>query len=864
METTSKESFNQPHAFPLYIKCSDSLLEIFTSYLNNRGNDIHRISDSLPLDFFNNHHPLIWEIDDSDPPSLRDFLNQLKDGKTRQVLIGQASELSDQLDSLSQPESTPTTPDKIKTALYNKKASLITSTTNTQEFINLLSNCGYECHVDNIPINRKRVEEADLVILIPDEKMVLKYKKVYDIFKDQLQKNVLLLSAETPIEDLTQYLSEQGEFSGWISTSNNSLLNNKAVREQLQSYAQLILKSSLLNEQVREFKSTTQPDSELFSGIQNLEKWEKKWHSYQSSHNTFSPWQTPTNVKEEKKFVELGNSLSTAVAEIHESRIKIIETCQSILSKESFFIPWETASETTYELYSLLMFRQSIIPLIQNSKKIMADLVEPEAPQGWLPKSDEKELYKNELLKYQKAEALHKNHIQLFENEKNLITKQLIEIYWKLYEEIALLWAEPNSSYRESIEMKLFLRTGYIGGELLEFNEEQHNILNRILLMPNDPWEYGNQDRHFIFMDDFIQKISDGLAGTSIDENLELLHRGTDSWKFARQFRLRATIYRSQNVAKHLYDTVTARITDIENEINKHELKQQVSSASETTKAKKEAQKIMRELRIKHKRAQEHLNKCQKMTKEIPLSATTVADKALPNKTKLNENISRELQLFRKMGKLCNRWNENFIPDVLMEELNKEGYNKLYIPDNLKPVLKEIEELDVELFDKIIIPHSKKENQLSTKVSPTFIIFPGLAQNGFCMEGADEILEGRIALPLIIKNHQDPMTNLLDVISDYRWDSCLNLVGSDWSSSDSIVGNYSRCRWNNRNFDQEVREKSLIYKDESDKKNFRRHYIIYIKSAKQQGRLLYYKNKSIYESLNKHIPLPKGVETLRH
>ena len=147
-----------------------------------------------------------------------------------------------------------------------------------------------------------------------------------------------------------------------------------------------------------------------------------------------------------------------------------------------------------------------------------------------------------------------------------------------------------------------------------------------------DNWQFNDSDRHVLFFDDFIEKIADAVCGVSVDENLELMHRGSDPWKVARQFRLKATIYRSQNIARHTSVRVEKQIEDLNQEIEKTELKQNVQSVSggnEKPDKKKLAQEqqALRELKMKRTRLQDHLEKCRKMIKEVPLAATTVADK---------------------------------------------------------------------------------------------------------------------------------------------------------------------------------------------------------------------------------------------
>jgi chaperonin cofactor prefoldin len=878
---------NSETDFHVYLKCSDALLEVFEPYLEKMGAKVIRIADSLPLDFFDNRHSVIWETGKDDSPGLNDFLVHLRDSHRRDVLFGPASTLPDQLDNVRPTKMLEAvqTPEASQTQaiLQTKKVSLITSLENPKEFVQLFNTLGYECFIDDIPINRKQVEAADLVVLIPNKEMYSKYEKAFVVFKDRLKKTAYFLSSDDPMKELKKHFSETGLLPGWIGEESNDLFNQPQLTEMIQSYAQLLFNLNEIEEQFAALKKIIPPETDVSRSAGSLKTWVTRACSFKYLDDNIKPWlhrikrlekkneevenEYPQEPQDFEKLTGLATAYSTVIAELKENRLKILDECRSILKKESFLNTWELVQKNTLEIYAFLYFREALLPLIKAAHEKLKGLVKPEGPQGWLPKAEEKADYKRELAQFEEVDNLHRNRVLVYERERSLLSDQLVDRYWLLYEELAIYWANDQKAVRKIPQFKLFLRTGFIGSELLKFSEEQKQLLNRVMETPGDEWEFGADDRHFLFVDDFLEKIAEGVLGTSVDENLELLHRGTDVWRSSRQFRLRATIYRTQNATKHLTERVKNDILVLRQEIVQLEMKLEVLTVSKKKRSKIATKgdtlaKDLRTLKARRARLHEHLEKCEKMITAVPLSATTVADKPLPEEEELNENLLRELKLMRKTTRLCNRLNEYFVPDTLLREL-RNNYDKFYVKENLEPSLKALEELDCTLFEKTFVPHPKRSNRLVGKISPTFLILPGSARAGFCMEGSDEILEGRIAVPMIMKNNMNQAGNLLDLISDFRWDSCMNEVGSDWSSSDSIVGHYSMCRWNSRKHDADIREKSLIYKDETDKKNFRRHYQLYVKSAKQQGRLLFYKNKHIYEALNRHIPLPEGIEVLR-
>jgi len=871
----------EEETFDIYVKCSDDLLGIFEPRFEKLKAKVTRITDHIPLDFFANKHPVIWELDDDDPQALKNFLDNLRESDSRQVYAGSATEIADSLENLEHETVVLDQDEDLSENLpLTKTASIISSLKNVKKYMQILNSCGYDCWIDNIPLNRDRVEKADLVILIPDSEMFSKYNNAFDILKNRMGKNALLLSVETPFDDLTQHLVLQGEFSAWSPDDNLKYIDTPALVTQIQNYAQTIFNIDALDDQLADLRKEVTPDSEISRIVAGVKIWLKKWRAYSSMDQDFTSWKEPKKLEEQdKKSTEvflkvksLATAFSILLNQMIEQRKKVLEESKQILKDEAFLKPWEPVLESAENMFNLLLFRQAIQPLVHGEVKKLRKLVRPETPQGWLPKSDEKEAYRVKLKIFEEANSHHKARISTYERERGLMTQQLVEHYWKLYEEVALGWIDVNSSLRLAPELRLFLRLGYIGNDFFSYKDKQIEIIKDLASIENQDWNYNSRERQIIFMDDLIEKIVEGQTGTSVDENLELMERGSDAWKTSRNFRLTATIYRTQNMADFRSRDLEYEINNLNEDIDNIEVKEEVNALMEAKeqegkkkkKKKKESafHKQLREHKVRRTRLEEHLDKCYDMKHSVPLSCTSSADKAPPTGEEYIENLQREIKLIRRFSKLCSRRKEYFIPDVLLKEISHK--EKLYTRETLQPILQKIESQDQTLFEKTLVNHPKRDNRLEAKMSPTFIVLPGSGQFGFCMEGMSETQEGRLAIPLIMMNNKDHNDNLVDLLSDYRWDTCMNDVGADWATSKSIVGSYSQVRWATRNLDLEDREKSLIFKDESDKKNFRRHYRLYVKSAKQQGRLLYYKNKSIYEAFVKYIPLPKGVAKLTY
>ena len=86
----------------------------------------------------------------------------------------------------------------------------------------------------------------------------------------------------------------------------------------------------------------------------------------------------------------------------------------------------------------------------------------------------------------------------------------------------------------------------------------------------------------------------------------------------------------------------------------------------------------------------------------------------------------------------------------------------------------------------------------------------------------------------------------------------------DLLNSDTLVAAYANVRWNYRKKSKEFRQKAAIYMDENERTNWRRHYALYMRSALDNGRQLFFKCPELYESIvNKYIDLPEGGEKLK-
>ena len=101
------------------------------------------------------------------------------------------------------------------------------------------------------------------------------------------------------------------------------------------------------------------------------------------------------------------------------------------------------------------------------------------------------------------------------------------------------------------------------------------------------------------------------------------------------------------------------------------------------------------------------------------------------------------------------------------------------------------------------------------------------------------------------------------VFADFRYTTSKAAAGVDFLMSDTLAAAYATVRWNYRKRSKEIRDKASINNQETDRKNWRRHYILYMRSAFDGGKYLFHKCPELYDSLMKYMDLPEGVERLR-
>ena len=122
---------------------------------------------------------------------------------------------------------------------------------------------------------------------------------------------------------------------------------------------------------------------------------------------------------------------------------------------------------------------------------------------------------------------------------------------------------------------------------------------------------------------------------------------------------------------------------------------------------------------------------------------------------------------------------------------------------------------------------------------------------------------GKLMVPLLAQRNDVLDRMVREMLADFRWDCSMVEAGADWITADVLCAAYANIRWNYRKRPAQTQQKAGFDKKQKDRNNWRRHYSLFVSSARDAGRLLYNKWVDVYEVAVKYIGLPPDIERLR-
>ncbi len=445
--------------------------------------------------------------------------------------------------------------------------------------------------------------------------------------------------------------------------------------------------------------------------------------------------------------------------------------------------------------------------------------------------------------------------------ELTSIEPMMMEIFWTAYQEGAALLAEGNVSKEMQPCLRAFLRFGLIGtsphlidsslgNQLLE--ESAHHI---------DQLDETTRAVHVLYADEYIDLVARGVITPSIDEDLELNQRGSEAW-------LKDKNWRRVIAGRVRFSTLSQVIKDLEARVQtltveNSNLEGRLANCRRESKEREMLREKLQNQRVEMARrtmAIEHIK--TKLLPEQDSKAKAAEAKLAETGGRLDpvELARQETARLHTVCRLCAKLKDPFPPFSLRDGFKKDCYNSRAV---MLQEIKDLEERDPTLFKEIVIQAKHPSQRTYARYSPYIVLAPCNGFMSFSWNPRTSVEVGRVVLPLYTQRAGILRALLYTTFADFRWDTSKDSAGLDLLTSDTLVAAYCTVRWDFRKRSREVRQKAGIYTQENDRKNWRRHYALYIGSAREGGKNLFFKCVEIYDACIKYIGLPEGVKKLR-
>ncbi|MCX7933857.1 MAG: FHA domain-containing protein [Planctomycetota bacterium] len=448
----------------------------------------------------------------------------------------------------------------------------------------------------------------------------------------------------------------------------------------------------------------------------------------------------------------------------------------------------------------------------------------------------------------------------------------LIEAFWRVYEPAAVILARRAFRPEEEPYLRAFLRYGLLSVSPHFILPDRLAAVLADCQQPLTAWDDAMAANHVLYADEYIEAVARGWTTPAIDENLELNERQSERWKGDKAWR------------RLIHSRVrTAAL---------HETRERLLQRVHALRDKQEELEAQREKLIRHapdyqKRQAElsqRIQHCRVEAARYERAVARIEDDFLPRQEEARREAEqkikeaaekdkgdlppealarREAVNLRRICRLCCNLKEVFPPFALRDFFRPQSPT---INDRATVIreLEKVEKADPCIFSVPLMPVKKKVHRIYLRYAPTLVIAPGCGFLAYAWNPRAGPEVGRLAVPLCLSRPQLRERMFANLFADFRWDTSKAESGVDALLSDTLVAAYATVRWEYRKSGREVREKAGIYLEENDRRNWRRHYALYLASAHEGGRKLFFKCPEVYEQvIVPYIDFPEGVERLR-
>ncbi len=459
-----------------------------------------------------------------------------------------------------------------------------------------------------------------------------------------------------------------------------------------------------------------------------------------------------------------------------------------------------------------------------------------------------------------------RNAQRAINHEMSSLEPTMVNLFWKAYEEAAVALAENKISADVMAHVRAMLRYGMIGGAPWFLPQATAQLILDECAQAITVFDTGPDATHAFYTDEYIDFVCKGLLTPAIDEDIELNQMNTPRWKQDKAWRRQIGSGIRIRAIERTISELEQRQLDAQKYIKQYEV--DLSEVKPTDENGQERKHTLRDqiqnLRVEIARlatALEVLKKKQLPEEQYRMTQAQqrfIGPVTIPTPGEL---ARWEVRQIRRVARLCAKLREAFLPFSLRDEAK---FSTPFVNSRAATLneLANIEKCDPTLFKEIAVPAKKPSNRVYIRYSPCFLILPSFGIMSFALNPHDSTEIGRIVIPAYTPRPDLLKTMLLTGCSDFRWDTSKELAGMDVLTSDTLVAAYCTVRWDYRKKHESVREKAGIYQKENDRKNFRRHYQMYMTSALDGGKRLFYACPEIYAAFIKYLQLPAGVKKL--
>ncbi|MFW6146444.1 MAG: cyclic nucleotide-binding domain-containing protein [Planctomycetota bacterium] len=457
--------------------------------------------------------------------------------------------------------------------------------------------------------------------------------------------------------------------------------------------------------------------------------------------------------------------------------------------------------------------------------------------------------------------------IEAIRRERKLIEREMVQAFWSVYEGAAVALTAGVDEVDEPF-VRAFLRRGLLGCSSRFVPPEIAKAILAQCAEPLREFDDGPAAVHVLYADESIDLATAGAIPNAHDEALELREANSPRWKADRGWR-RKTNYRIQERiltdAMHGLEAAAEKLRHEQDTLAKQMAL--VKPAEKGSRNKREALRTQaHELKVeavRKDRLVEVIGNTYLPRLREKLQASIKMEESAGHTITPADRARGEVAFIRQQCRLVAQLSEPFLPFGL-ENAYRSGGEGVNERDTVIAEFADAEQRDPLLFRDSLVPGAKKAHRVLLRTAPIVVLLPAggtmaIATTPRCDgDNGSFALPGRFTRPGLLR------ASLWNALADYRYDTSKAASGVDAMNSDTLVAAYAEFRWSVRKKNRDARQKLGVYNEENDRANWRRHYDMYMNSADDNGKQLFFKSADLYQRIiGKFIELPEGGEILK-